>query len=261
MNNSAPDSESWIKQFNQNGFCLLPQFFDEASLASIRLIIEDFHQAWKEDNWSFYQFRAINSAYLTDCKYLEDSQRTELFKFIANSRLVAAIAPLFNQIPGFMGTQLFFDPVDPKKKNYWHRDPQYHLDLAQQKIALKGPEVLHCRIALTDEPGLEVIPGSHKIWDTPEQLDVRLERNGRKNFEDLPQGVKIPLKAGDVLLFSANMIHRGHYGLDRLVLDILYCEAEPELLKFVRSECLPSEAMLQQLPKANPLAITKALLA
>ncbi len=151
-----------------------------------------------------------------------------------------------------MNTQLFFNPVDSQQKNYWHRDPQYHLSLAQQQQALAGPEVVHVRIPLADEPGIELIPGTHKRWDSKEELDVRLERSGKKKYHDLSTGLALPLNKGDILIFSANIIHRGLYGKDRLALDLLFCEALPELMKFVDGDCLPSPAILDKLENPEP---------
>ena len=177
---------------------------------------------------------------------MTDEQRHILFQLISHSQLLKAVKQVI-PAPLFMGTQLFFDPVKPQQANYWHRDPQYHLSVEQQKLALTGPEVLHVRIPLTADPGIEVIPGSHKNWDTEEELQVRLEKNGHKNSESLSNGVQIPLEVGDVLLFSANMIHRGLYGQNRLALDILYCERAPELIEFIQVNHQPSAVMLAKL--------------
>ena len=110
--------------------------------------------------------------------------------------------------------------------------------------------MLHVRIPFTVDPGVEVIPGSHKNWDTEEESQVRLELNGHKNSENLSNGVQIPLQVGDVLLFSANMIHRGLYGKDRLALDILYCERVPQLVEFIQVKHQPSAEMLADLDKS-----------
>lgn len=95
-----------------------------------------------------------------------------------------------------MNTQLFFNPVNPAQKNYWHRDPQYHLSIDEQKSALEGVNVVHYRIPLFGEPGIELVPASHKCWDTDEELDVRLARNNRRNSDDLSSGLTIELAAG-----------------------------------------------------------------
>ena len=156
-----------------------------------------------------------------------------------------------------MNTQLFFNPVNHEQKNYWHRDPQYHLSIDQQKQALLGPEVIHFRIALEDEPGIELVPGSHKRWDSDEELAVRLEVSGQKNDQDISSGLSIPLAKGDLLIFSANMIHRGLYGKNRMSLDILFCEAQPEFVQFAEADCLPTNEHMSYCE--NPIAFQNTI--
>lgn len=45
----------------------------------------------------------------------------------------------------------------------------------------------------------------------------------------------------DLLLFSANMIHRGIYGNYRLSFDIIFCDNNPEILNFRNLKNLPIE--------------------
>lgn len=234
------------QQYASQGFAKLPQFFEAPRLSSIHEVINSFHQAWLTDNQDFYQSRGINSSGLTADLYLDESQRLSLFQLVCEARLLDVVKQVI-PAPLFLGTQLFFDPFNPKQKNYWHRDPQYHLTVEEQKQALTGPEVLHVRIPLTNDPGIEVIPGSHKNWDNEQEFDVRLEKNGHSNSESLSRGVALPLQIGDVLLFSANMIHRGLYGNNRLVLDILYCENDPVVVDFINLAHQPNASMLSQL--------------
>lgn len=117
--------------------------------------------------------------------------------------------------------------------------------------------MVHFRIPLVDERGIEVVPGSHTRWDTPEELDVRLARNNRKPHHDLSTGEEIALNAGDLCVFSAAMIHRGLYGLDRFALDILLCDPAPELLQFVDKNCLPAEVEISGIE--NPSAFLNTL--
>ncbi len=245
-------------EYQQQGFFVSKQFFDQEILQGIRELATDFHHNWIKENYDFYQEKAVNSAYLTSPEYLSESQRIELFQFIASHTLMSLVESLLPSAM-FMNTQLFFDPVNKQQKNYWHRDLQYHLNLEQQKAALAGPEVIHVRISLVDEPGIELIPGSHKQWDSAEELQVRLEQNGCKNSNNLTRGKKIELAAGDALVFSANMIHRGLYGKDRLALDILFCAAEPELAEFIREDCLPSIEMMQELEVAAAFEASRSL--
>jgi ectoine hydroxylase-related dioxygenase (phytanoyl-CoA dioxygenase family) len=223
--------------YEENGYLVLKDVFEVSELQNLRQVVLQFHKSWMQENSRFYAEKAINSSYLTSKKHLMDSERVSLFKFIGSDKLMDVVTSIMSSRATFMNTQLFFDPANSSQKNYWHRDPQYHMSVEEQKEALLGPNVLHFRIPLVDEPGVELIPGTHRRWDSNEEFDVRLEQNGRKNHEDLPTGVRVTLDAGDLLVFSANMIHRGIYGMDRLSLDILFCDPVPELVKFVYDSC------------------------
>lgn len=235
------------REYEESGYLLVKQYFSASELRELRVILLDYHESWKNKNADFYTDKAVNSAYLTSPEHLDECQRRHLFKFIGSTKLMNVVASIMKRRPTFMNTQLFFNPVNKGQKNYWHRDPQYHLTIEEQKEALLGPDVIHFRIPLLDEPGVGLVPGTHKRWDTREELEVRLENNGRKNDEALSTGVDIGLEMGDLLVFSANMIHRGLYGMDRLSFDILFCDPEPGLATFARDDCLPSEDVINSL--------------
>lgn len=240
--------------YQRQGFVVLKGFVEEPERSSLLAVVNEFHQQWLRKNAEFYAERAINSAYLTASTSLNDTQRQVLFNFIGSHRIMALAYALLGKQPAFMNTQLFFDPANPDQKNYWHRDAQYHLSLDEQREALSGPQVLHFRFALVDEPGLDVIPASHINWDTVEELDVRMGNNCKAPHHDLPNQKRISLKAGDLMIFSANLIHRGIYGMDRRALDVLFCDPEPDILKYVNPNCLPRGKQL--IPIDDPTAFT-----
>jgi len=246
-----------MSDYAANGYVVVKGQFQERELEKVRAVLQDFHEAWQQKNAAFYAEKAVNSAYLTGTEYLGEAGRNVLFHFIGSSRLMDIAASVIKGRPTFMNTQLFFDPVNKAQKNYWHRDPQYHLSVGEQKEALSGPDVVHFRVPLVDEPGIELIPGTHRRWDSDEELAVRLERSGRKNYDNLPGGIKVALAAGDLLVFSANMIHRGLYGTDRLSLDVLLCGPEPGLIKYARDDCLPCREVLSSLE--NPVAFESTI--
>jgi len=231
----------------ENGYFILRNFFDDKEIAPIFDIINKFHLAWQGDNKEFYESKAINSAYLTNKNYLNNAQRSILFEFISTNKLINIVAQTSIIKPAFMNTQLFFNPMNLEQRNYWHRDTQYHLTLSEQQQALSKSEVIHFRIALADEPGIELIPGTHKRWDSEEELAIRLEQAGNNNYNNVSTGVTVPLNKGDLLVFSANMIHRGLYGKKRLSFDIIFCESEENLVKFVNNDCLPNENQMKSM--------------
>lgn len=244
-------SSCMMNDYEKNGYVVLKEAFEPGELQQVRQVVSRFHESWIKANATFYSCKAINSAYLTAKKHLTDPDRETLFQFIASAKLMHLVTSVMGTNATFMNTQLFFDPVNRSQKNYWHRDPQYHLSVTEQKAALSGPTVLHFRVPLVDEPGVELIPGTHRRWDSEEELDVRLAQHGRNNYDDLPTGVQVALNAGDLLIFNANMIHRGIYGMDRLSLDILFCDPVPELVKFVDDACLPDFDILEKLENAS----------
>ena len=160
----------------QHGYYLARSFYRPEELEKLARVVSDFHERWKEDNAEFYAQSAINSAYLTGKKYLNDDERLVLFKFIGSHKFTNLVSDFIDGSPAFLNTQLFFNPVNPRQKNYWHRDIQYDMSLEQQQAALRGTELMHFRVALEDEPGIELVPGTHRRWDTEEELDIRLER-------------------------------------------------------------------------------------
>lgn len=238
-----------MNSYKKNGYILVKGLYSAKELNEIKPIINSFHAKWKTNNREFYKSRAINSSGITNSEYLTAGQNEFLFNLIANGKLIKRVKDAISE-PLFLNTQLFFDPVNVRQKNYWHRDMQYHLNIAQQQAALNGPDVLHCRLALQDEPGIELVPQSHKSWDTPEELNVRFAKNNKLPSDNLTTGKTIKLNAGDLLLFSANMIHRGLYGKNRLALDIIFCENAPQLTAFINAANTPSSAIANK--TANP---------
>ena len=245
------------ESYQKQGYVLIRNFLSDNEALELRAILNDFHHLWQQENASYYTDKAVNSAYLTNNKFLNNEQRNRLFNFIGSAKVMDLVNKLIPKQPCFLNTQLFFNPVNEKQTNYWHRDPQYHLSIAQQKSALAAFDVIHFRLPVMDEPGIELIPGTHKRWDSTEELAVRLEQNGHKNNEALSQGKVIKLAAGDLLIFSANMIHRGLYGMDRLAFDLLFCPTEPSVIEFANEHCLPAEDTLQNIE--NPSAFSSTI--
>lgn len=246
------NNDAHLKQhYSEYGYCVIRNYFDKQELAVLRDIILTFHDAWKKDNKAFYQDDAFNSSLITGSQYLNDSNRIQLFNFISSHKMMKVIDTLIPNSPAFMNTQLFFDPYNPQQKTFWHRDCQYDHDVDDQKTAIKETQVMHLRVPLFDELGIELIPGTHKRWDTAEELSVRLEEDNRHSYEELPNSQQIKLSAGDVLLFSADMIHRGVYGLNRLALDILVFDPSGDFADYVDDDCLPNEVMLQNITNSR----------
>jgi hypothetical protein len=144
----------------------------------------------------------------------------------------------------FHNTQLFFNPSNVECIPYWHRDMQYSpiedsVQCEEQKEMLS----LHIRIPFIEEKGVEIVTGTHRRWDTELERDVRFELNGHRNSESLPGSELIDLARGDILIFSAQMIHRGNYELNpaRKAFDLCVGKYHPLASGFLDPRVLPKD--------------------
>ena len=250
-------------QLNSNydvqGYFVLKNYFTAPEISSLRKVILKFHELWKLDHAEFYEQEAFNSSLITGSQYLASEDRVKLFNFISSKKIMDVVESVIPTNPAFMNTQLFFNPVNPQQKDFWHRDCQYDHDIEGQKKAIQETQVLHLRVPLFDELGMELVPGTHKRWDSDEEFNVRQEEKGKVSSENISTGKTINLAAGDLLVFSADMIHRGLYGLDRLALDILVFDPAGDFVDYVDDDCLPGIAMLDKIDDPRLFANTMQL--
>ncbi len=249
-------------EYQQHGYVLRRDFFTRQELDGIEPAIRRFHDRWLGENQRAYEAGSINSAYLTHSAMMDGPDRAALFAFMASDKLTAAARALITKGPAFLNTQLFFNPCNEAQKNYWHRDIQYTpLSEAEQRAKLASPVALHFRVPLADEPGIELVPGTHERWDSEEEFNTRMGAEGHTPSDDLDSGRTIALRRGDLLVFSANIIHRGLYGGDRFALDIMITEPAPDVLQYADPACLPTAAELASLPNRDVFERTRDALA
>lgn len=246
-------------QFDQEGCLVIPEFFSDSELAVIFPIIERIHQKWLEINREDYLLhKMINSNYLTQKDYLDPAipeQRTALFNFIGNSRLVDLVSCIIEDKISFLGAQIFFNPKDHSKAGYWHRDTQYTgLSIEDQKKAMLEEPVIHCHIPFIDDEAFELIPGSHKRWDNELEFNTRMNLKDHKNSDSLDQAINYKCRRGDLRLFSAHAIHRGiNYGPtpERFIFDALFIIKSKSTKKYLNQKAMPERAELRWIDNAE----------
>lgn len=243
------------------GFARVEGLFEESELAQLHEVLLRFHTRWQQSNAQQYESRAINSAYITDRDHLNADDRRVLFSLLGDKRVENILRAIFPGPAAFMNTQLFFNPANPLQANYWHRDIQYTGETESvQREELTRINVLHLRLALMPEPGLELVQGSHARWDTDAEYAVRMEQGEKKVSDEIPNAECVAMARGDLLIFSANMLHRGLYGGDRLAFDMLFCDPLERLLKYVRPSCLPQDEDFEVIANPAPFLETLRLL-
>jgi len=238
--------EQAAQAYEAQGFAVLRQWLAPNTIASLEQEVDRIYAQWMQENRRQYEEeRLVNMHSLTAGRYFRSQEeRTRFFDLIASERITGLIDGMFGDGIYFHNTQLFFNPWQNRRLPYWHRDMQYSPvgDAAQANEQARMLS-LHVRIPLLPEQGMEVIPGTHRRWDTPEESDVRWERNGRANSESLPGARLIALEQGDVVIFDAQMIHRGNYALnpERKAFDLCVGRPHPFTLRYLDPDVLPTE--------------------
>ena len=236
-----------IDQFEENGYVVLRNFFDEEEISLMSNYVDRIYQKWQSENETeIYENKLVNMHSLTAQEYFQDTphRRIEFFELIASQKLTETIESMFGSDIHFHNTQLFFNPSNTERLPYWHRDMQYSaIEDSVQSGELINMLSLHIRIPLIEEKGVEIIKGTHRRWDTELEKNVRFELEGHKNSESLPGSELIELQRGDILIFSAQMIHRGNYELNpkRKAFDLCVGNYHPLTSNFLDPLVLPTD--------------------
>ncbi|MBM9546355.1 phytanoyl-CoA dioxygenase family protein [Leptospira sp. 201903074] len=250
MNEVIPSKAK--SQLKTLGYYLFPNLIPLGTIKLLKEILIQSNEQWLQE---FQNPKNVNSAYLTSTKYTKDKEdRQSLFQFIGSDLLLDICDLIFEDPFYFLNTQIFFNPIDPNKLPYWHRDIQYlGIPEEEQKKRIHKDYVWHFRIPLEKDPGIWFVPGSHIRWDTEKERQVRLELEERKNHEDMETQILVPHKPGDLLVFSAHLIHKGNYGSNRFSFDILYTNFPEKKQTQEKWNHFPEESFLLHDPKKNTL--------
>jgi ectoine hydroxylase-related dioxygenase (phytanoyl-CoA dioxygenase family) len=242
------------ESYERDGFVFERGFLRADVLGRLTEIGERVHAAWMNEHGEDARRRdLVNSTALTSARYFGPPFAAERFLFfdaLASDGLVALVSEVFGDGVSFHGTQMFFNPVAGARRPYWHRDIQYGgFDEGAQAQLLGELCALHIRLPLRPERGFMLVPGSHARWDTDLEREVRLERSGHRSSEDLPSAKAFDVLPGDVLVFSANMLHRGTYAgnQDRLSLDLMVGKPHPLITVTPDPDQLPTPDELARL--------------
>jgi hypothetical protein len=240
-----------IDQYKAYGYAVFRDFFSNKEISSIDKHVDPIYKKWRVKNEvEIFKNMLVNMHSLTSPEYFEGlpAERTQFFEVIASEKLTKAIDGMFGQGIYFHNTQLFFNPSNSARLPYWHRDMQYSpIEDSVQSNEQDKMLSLHIRIPLVHEKGLEVVTGTHRRWDTELERNVRLALNGHKNSEVLPNSELIELMPGDILIFNAQMIHRGNYELNstRKAFDLCVGKYHPLASRFLDEPILPTKEELE----------------
>lgn len=236
-----------LDHYKKYGYATFRDFFNHDEIAHLNEHVDRIYKKWYSENAAaIFDNQLVNMHSLTSSEYFSEAseRRVDFFNTIASEKLTQAIKNVFGPEIHFHNTQLFFNPSNSERFPYWHRDMQYSpIDDAVQRDEQNNMLSLHVRIPLIAEKGVEIVTGTHKRWDTKLEKKVRFELDGHRNSESLPDSELIDLALGDMLVFNAQMIHRGNYALNpaRKAFDICVGKYHPIASGFLDPRVLPTE--------------------
>ncbi|CBN55697.1 MULTISPECIES: phytanoyl-CoA dioxygenase family protein [Kamptonema] len=216
-------------QWDEYGYVIIPQLLDVIQIDELKKICDRIWEQWVRESLAPEEAANFtNMAFLTEERYFINyhSQLQFLLNTIANPQIVNLLYQISGRELLFYNTQYFFNPASYTRSGDWHRDQQFDApDEETEKARMQNTIGIHLHISFLRDNNLEYVPGSHKRWDFPEELEIRKGLNGmEKNFADMPNAQSINLQPGDGVFFDAWGIHRGNYiaSIPRRTFDIIY---------------------------------------
>ncbi|WP_437951548.1 phytanoyl-CoA dioxygenase family protein [Sorangium sp. So ce296] len=226
MNTSTRDR---LDTFRARGFFVVPAFLDADGRAELRRACDA----------ALLRTRALSQetghstpriSLLTDgmvC-FQDDPRALELIAaFVGSPRVCELLSGLARpgeaDTPRLKDAHYYHEPTRRDWDGDWHRDSQFgQVDPEVERAVVATTTSVHFRVAIEDDDRLEIVPGSHARWDTPDELRIR--RGADRTTPDMPNAVRVALRAGDACVFHAWSIHRATYRREppRRTLDALY---------------------------------------
>jgi hypothetical protein len=146
----------------------------------------------------------------------------EVLALAAMPKLLDLARTILGEEPMFRCTSYFMNPLDTSLDGDWHRDSQYMTpdETAERAMLLEGGDTgngIQFQVALVPSDDIELVPGSHLRWDTPDEYAIRRADGGRHNrSNEMPGALRVALGAGDAAAINSLGVHRGRYHTDKL---------------------------------------------
>ena len=221
---AALDPRTLASHWKAHGYIVVRRMFSPRRTAALEAACERVLRQWRRENPETGQPgggpEATVMRHLVHAGYdgvVGADGRRALLEAVAAPKMLAASSAVLGQAPLFRATSLFMNPLKNSRAGNWHRDSQFHWpDEGEERRMLSTnsrlQSALQLQVALAPSSDVEVVPGSHLRWDTPEEYAIRRADGGKNNRADgMPGAVRLSLEPGDALAFNPCALHRGRY--------------------------------------------------
>jgi ectoine hydroxylase-related dioxygenase (phytanoyl-CoA dioxygenase family) len=231
VRSAMSSSPNLIASFQQHSFVVLPHFLDARARDSLRRAA-DTALSWSRAECAETSHSTPRISLLTQATSLHGAAAlAPILAFASSPRVCSLLQALSADMLQLQDAHYYHEQTKRDWDGDWHRDSQFsRTDPDLERELVSRSSSLHVRVALEADDRLEVVPGSHARWDSEEESRIR--RGSDRATDQMPNALRVVLKAGDACLFHAWSIHRATYRRAplRRTLDLLYASPRPRPL-------------------------------
>jgi hypothetical protein len=229
MTTTMTEAREPAAAYRRDGCVVVPGLFDAGRVERLLALCDDIRERWLARDPQTGQpggdpRTATHMRHLNHPAYFAGRRELlpEILDACADERVLALLRAAWGEEPLFRCTSLFFNPTGIQQEGSWHRDTQFgEPDAAKERTLIEriGRGEDRCgvqiQIALVPSEDLEYVPGSHRRWDSDEELRVRRGDDGTHTSESLSSARRLAQVPGDGAFFDPSGLHRGRYHADR----------------------------------------------
>ncbi|KAH8665797.1 phytanoyl-CoA dioxygenase [Tricladium varicosporioides] len=222
---SKASKTPYLDSLTRDGFVLIPSILTPDQLEALREAAQETTKLAREGKWPHVrtlpkQFppwiipEGENPAKngIWGVQFLMHPSLPNSKKFIPsyfNDKVIDVIKELLTCEDEDLVLELYNMLVRPDEdfELVWHRDDIPATATAEEELDRLNKPSFHAQwnLSLYDDSSLIVIPGSHVRARTD------IERNAGPHETGLPGEIQVHMKAGDVVFYNNNILHRGAY--------------------------------------------------
>jgi hypothetical protein len=218
-------TQSYLESLNRDGFVIIPSILNESQVAQLRTACSQTIDLARSGKWPYVrtlpkQFPpwtispGANPAAdgIWGVQFLMHPELPNSNLFIQNyfsNAVIDVVKQLLECEDEHLVMELFNLLIRPDRdfELRWHRDDIPATATAEEEIGRLREPAWHAQwnLALYDDESLIVVPGSHR------RARTTTERDADPFAKDLPGEIRVRQKAGDVVFYNNNILHRGAY--------------------------------------------------
>ncbi|PBP21532.1 phytanoyl-CoA dioxygenase [Diplocarpon rosae] len=218
-------STPYLDSLNRDGFVLVPSLLTPEQLNTLRCAGADVISTARSGSWPWVrtlpkQFPPWNiepgknpaADGIWGVQFLMHPNLPQSKTFVSNyfsTPMISIIKELLECEDEDLVLELFNFLIRPDRdfELTWHRDDIPATASAEEELERLRQPAWHAQwnLALYDDESLIVVPGSHT------RARTQVERNADPFEQGLPGEMRVRMKAGDVVFYNNNILHRGAY--------------------------------------------------